>query len=155
MKKLILLLIMLTMFFYGNATEDSTKYVTDTNTEKLIDKYTEKIEVGISALAKSLKRPAEHVYGVLVKQRVVKAWTWIGVILLSLLITIVVPAISKRLSASIKEEDKSDGSDEYKILLLIFGIITVIIIICGLKPIISGFFNPEYGAIKEIMRFLN
>ena len=153
MKKTILLLTTLLLLFYANASEDVTKdtakYVTDTNAEKLIDKYTEKIEAGISALAESLKQPAEHIYDVLVRQRVIEAWKWICIIGLNLFLTILFAIVLKGFKGS------EGDTDALRFIVLIFGIITFIMIIFGLNPILSGFINPEYGAIKEIANFFN
>ena len=75
---------MLIVAFSVNA-QDST-LVTNTNVEKLVDKYSGKIEAAIVSLAESLQQPAEHVYKVLVKQQIVKAINGLGILLFLLIL---------------------------------------------------------------------
>ena len=46
------------------------EYVTNSDAEKLFDKYTGKFAVAIEELAESLKVPAEHVYNILIKDQI-------------------------------------------------------------------------------------
>lgn len=79
------------------ATVDSAQYVTNSNAEKLIDKYSEKIESTIVSLAQSLKQPAEHVYKILVKQQIVKSYIKLAHLLVEIMILIVVFKINSAL----------------------------------------------------------
>ncbi len=61
-----------------------TEYVTGSTVERLVDKYSEKIEATIVSLAESLKQPAEAVWKILVKQQYVKAV--VGLFIVSLML---------------------------------------------------------------------
>ena len=73
MKKLIFILLLLIGGLVVSAQSDSSQYVTNSNVEKLIDKYGGKLEATVISIAQTLKQPTEHVYEVLVKQQVVKS----------------------------------------------------------------------------------
>ena len=71
--------ILIALFCFGllfNVTAQDT--VTDSDTEKLIDKYSEKISATVTSLAETLKQPATHVYGLLVRQQVLKSWIFLS-----------------------------------------------------------------------------
>ncbi len=53
--------------------KDNVELVTDSNVEKLVDKYSTKVTVAIQGLAKSLQQPAEHVYKILIRQQLLLA----------------------------------------------------------------------------------
>ena len=143
--KRFLLLITLILVISISYAQDSTKYVTDTNTEKLIDKYSVKIENAITALAEKLQQPAEHVYKVLVKQQIV--WgvgTLLGIFLGMLVILL-----------GIIGHNKWDWDKDFSIFLEIIGFIFLIssfilFFIYGL----TGLINPEYGALKDIISII-
>ena len=108
-------------------------------------------------LGQSLKVGSEHVYGILVKQQIVSAIIWLIVLLIGMLFAIPVVIV-----------DKTDVKSKYghmtgwenstkgitSILLLIIGAIIFFIGIGNLDVIVTGFINPEYGAMKEIMRLM-
>jgi len=130
--------------------------VTNTNAEKLVDKYIDKAGAIIMSLAKTLQVPAEHVYSILVKQQSMNAICNLIFILFSFLIF----AVFLYLCISKKNYVwRSDGTiDEPKPiaiaswLLSAISLIMFVISLSNLEQILMGLFNPEYGAIKEIMR---
>lgn len=144
MKRLIMILLLFTVSF-AVYSQDSTKYVTDTNTEKLIDKYSDKIGDAITALAEKLQQPAEHVYKVLVKQQVV--WgvgTLVGVVLGALFLFIGLLGISKW-----------RWDDDYCIPLNIVGVIILLVsLVLFFFYGLTGLINPEYGALKDIVNMI-
>jgi hypothetical protein len=101
---------------------------------------------GIEAAASALKVGAEHVYIVLVKQQIVKSITHLVVILLTILFGYL---LYKALMYD-KYED-----DSVKIPIGFFGLCFMLFMITycfvGLQDMITGFVNPEYGAMKEII----
>ncbi len=57
-------------------------------TERIVDKYLDRAEDAISALAEKLSVPAEHVYSVLVKQQVIKSVSTLFLIVFLIIISI-------------------------------------------------------------------
>lgn len=146
MKQLILFILLFVGITTTIVAQDSIQYVTNSDTEKLIDKYTAKIEASVVALAQSLKQPAEHVYKILVKQQQVKATATliaIGSLIILGILLIIIECVF------LNWNDYIVGM--IGIILLLIGVIGLVI---SASSIVSGFTNPEYGAIKDIVRFL-
>lgn len=142
MKKLLLILLLfITFISYGQT--DSTQYVTNSNVEKLVDKYSEKIESAIIALADKLQQPVEHVYKLIIKQQLVKGISSLTVFVMGLIITII--------GIMLLLKDYEDGGTA---LTMIGGIILLIGIIWFFASGITCLFNPEYAAIKEIIKMI-
>lgn len=154
---------MLSFVIIAHNTTDTTK--TDENTlitektlfetERIIDKYTDKAFDAIKGLAAALEIPAEFLYRVLVKQQIVYAFVYI--------LTIVIGAIFLILFAkhlNLLKYDNNDfieGTGKHVFLVIIFGAISIISLLIGLfnlNAIMIGLINPDYGAIKEIMEFM-
>ena len=138
------MVLVLSVSYSFSQQKDTVQYVTNTDTEKLIDKYSSKIEASIVALAENLKQPAEHIYGVLVKQQVVKAWTLLIAIIFGFIITVAFWVIWML--------DKTD-KDEWWGLPVFISIAFFVLLACTLPMVFSGMINPEYGAMKEIAQF--
>lgn len=125
------------------------------------------VKQGISALAQALKVPAEHVYNVLVQQQVVLAIAYLSLILFFfLLVVIFVRASIKcfkrhRIICKEKSIDPGKNSSEpenwgifFVVLSIIFSLIVISSFCCYFSDIITGFINPEYGALKDIVTFI-
>lgn len=132
--------------------------VTNTNAEKLVDKYLDKATAAITSLAQTLKTPAEHVYSVLVRNNQIKSWFSFGILLFFLLIDIILAIIPSINYIRVKKRNKNEDffDDDVRGTLMIisialFIILSISIILCG-GDVANGILNPEYGAIKEIMR---
>ena len=110
--------------------------------------YTD-IRSGISALSQGLKVGAEHVYVVLVRQQVVKAITvsifgLVGIFLLFFWLR------------ALKSDEVWQKGDVtvlgiVRSIQIFFGTIFLLVLVIGIKDVITGFFNPEYGAIMDII----
>lgn len=109
----------------------------------------------LQGLAKALGVAAEHVYEILVRQQVVISITYlvIGLIAFTLLIW------GGKLFMKIKWAESGNdlvqkGSGYYTFfttIFLVIGIIGLGITLFNIGTIITGFVNPEYGAIKAVM----
>jgi hypothetical protein len=111
----------------------------------------------LTAAGEALKTGAEHVYEILVRQQVINSITYL--IILAVLFT--VGGIGLKYGLKDLHEKNRYGDKTIKeskvILLIIAGIILVIgvIVTCLSMPrIVTGFFNPEYGAIQEVRKFI-
>ena len=158
MKKLLFLLMCVTLVTASFAQKvdsvstDTSQYVTNSDTEKLVDKYSAKIEATIVSLAQTLKTPAEHVYKILVKQQVVYAIEATVVQILLLIVLIILWYLYY-------QEAKKNQFDSYKIsgwltTCCVFSCIFVILSVICVSYMVSGFVNPEYGAIKDIAKLI-
>lgn len=160
MKKLLLFLLLSFIINIGYSQQDSTSYVTNSNVEKLVDKYSTKLEASITALAKELKQPAEHVYKILVKQQIVLSFSYLLIFLLTIgLIIGFIPFMRYGLKGDTQYQYYSSNFGKYDGLvglavfwgiLIIVGLSASVIL---LPDILQGFLNPEYGAIKDIISF--
>lgn len=168
---LIILLLSITML---TSAQDSTNTTltnsTISETERLVDKYTEKFSVAISSLAETLAVPAEHVYRILVKQAIVDSISWLLIFLFSLpfIIPIIhflrlnidwnrmeeIKYISDEKGGYIKERKDRSGEFVLKLILSVIGIVILVISICHVNEIIQGFVNPEYKAIQYILEII-
>ena len=149
MKKIIVLVVFAAFTISGFAKEIEVS-LPDTTKVTFTQVYND-VKGGITGLATALKIPAEHVYGVLVKQQIINSTTYSLFPLGALILVFIFIKLYKK-------GDKEDWEDDKKIAwLIITGIFTLIFIIASiasLSYIVQGFVNPEYGAIKDIMSFI-
>lgn len=118
------------------------------------------IKSTLATLATSLKVGAEHVYGVLIKQQIAISITNIFIYLLQIIILIIFIKIGLKLYNNHKKEhphndliESTVGFTSITIFILtsILSIIFMVFILDSFSETITGFVNPEYGAIKEII----
>lgn len=131
--------------------QKDSSLVTNSNVEKLIDKYSGKVEAVLVSLAKELKQPIEHVYGILVKQQVINSMVYSVVPIFALLSLFMAYRNGTHKKADF---DEGNALAVTSIIFLILGIILSIATAFALVPIFTGFFNPEYGALKDIVSFI-
>jgi hypothetical protein len=142
MKKIILfLLLCVSLTAY---TQTDSTLVTNTTAEKLIDKYSAKVEAAIVSLAENLKQPVEHVYKILIKQQIVRAWVWASVNGVIFLLTILLWILWLQ----------DDDRDEWWGLPTFITFILVGFIATTLPTVFTGFLNPEYGALQDIIQMI-
>lgn len=150
MKRVIFIALLLISFMAVSAQEQLGS-PTVTEAERIIDKYLDKAGDALNSLAEVLKVPAEHVYGVLVKQQVV-----VGV---GSLIVLIIFAVAFFLS--MWGFAKRERSNEYEenlgllVLAVFSGIGFVVSLVVFFVSGLSGLLNPEYGAIQDILSVLN
>ena len=108
---------------------------------------------GITALAASLKVGAEHVYEVLVKQQIVYSIIWTIVLIIG--ITFISIWLYRYKD---EEEEWTDGDATalgvFRTMQVFLGSILFIIGIMNIDTIITGFINPEYGALKDVIEMV-
>jgi len=111
------------------------------------------IKDGISGIASALKVGAEHVYEVLVKQQRVDAIIYLTIDMFLLLLAIICIWIG-----FIFDKRRGDVAEFIATSCFVVGVIMfvllIIVVIINTSPIITGFINPEYGAIKEIINWV-
>lgn len=132
---------------------DSTINIPDSASVTFSKVYTD-VKTGIAALASSLKVGAEHVYEILVRQQLVKSITWLVEILVIILLFIFMAKPVWKWSTT--NADESGGiSYAPGVILYICLSVSLIVGLCHIENIITGFVNPEYGAIKDIISIVN
>lgn len=167
MKKLLFILLM-AIPLMGVAQENNSSKE-ELATVQVIDKVFDRTTEAIQQLADALKVPAEHVYTVLVKQQFINSISiLLGEILLLIIGACLVYIPYKHwlnVNAQYNIENNDPPSyrhwniDEGAWLFFIIpgALITLIAVIwfcCDLPKVFTGFINPEYGAIKDIVHVL-
>lgn len=97
-----------------------------------------------------LKAPTEHIYGIMIKQQVINAWS--GLIFIIVMLVLLFLSI-RYLKACNNDPDINDLTIPVT-LLMITSITTFVVLIITGPDILTGFLNPEYGAIKDIINFI-
>lgn len=146
----------------------SSKSTVADQTTQIINTVFDKTTEAITELASALKVPAEHVYSVLMKQQLVISLTY-SIITIFLFI-LGVFLISKAINGQRKANDnynkgrtgeyyvKYDLDDNWWLAGIIAGcvilVVDIIAFISMSGDIVTGFINPEYGALHEILKLL-
>ncbi len=144
---IILLLSMFTMLpFLAIAQEEEPQ----PEWQQGVDYVVDKVESSINGLATALEVPAKHVYEILVKQQVVIAWTSILTIILVsfLLVTSIYFLIT------VPSWDKPSVQAVVSMIAAAFLLIGLLIELGNVSLILTGFINPEYGAIQDIANMI-
>lgn len=122
--------------------------------------YTD-IKAGIVGLAAGLKVSAEKVWDILVLQQLVYS---ISCLIFSLILSIVSFTFINRGWKLWKKAEEKDGykydfDEGIWCGMFILGVIilvgSTVFTSVNLNTVITGFINPEYGAIKDIVEFVN
>ena len=124
-----------------------------------INKVYEDMKSGLTGLAKAMKAPVEHVYGILVRQQIVQALSYCIFPFFSLILALLLASVVKKSkwADSTYTSDENEYLNKYAgmtIALAIFLFVTIFGTFINFEDIVSGLVNPEYGAIKEIIEFV-
>lgn len=154
--KLFIVFVVFSLICIAGYSQDSLK-VKDLadSTQLTFSKVYSDVKAGLVGLGSALKVGSEHVYRVLVKQQIVKSVTWLLTMIVFFLILAKGISWCKR---CYKDDDidfdNSPGPWIGAIITAIVGVIGFISSVCYLDVIVTGFVNPEYGAIKDIFEFI-
>ncbi len=168
MKKLLIVFMMLGFLAPAFAKVDSAKgVVTKVDTNSLTAKQvyndlksgtkdmSKDIKTALQSLGETLKVGSEHVYTVLVKQQIV----WAIVYFLLLVFGIVALTLGYKFFG----KTEFDGEDLKKgrvldviitVISFLGGLILVLIGIFHIPDMVTGFVNPEYGAMNDIVDWI-
>ena len=161
MKKLILIFVLL--FSYNNMycnTLDSIKTVAK-NSINVIDTSSNfkmiynDIKDGITGLAVGLKVGSEKVWDILVLQQHVKSYVYILMYLFSFISLIFFFKFYKSKEIWLNEYDSPTLLGVLRLLQVLISLIVFLIATFNIDTILTGFINPEYGAIQDIIEFTN
>ncbi len=160
MKRTILLTIMFISLIGNINAQDSTKV--GLTKEKI---YSD-VKDAIGQIGAALKVGAEHVYEILVKQQIANSIINIVVYITFAILIIIGYNVSKNtykghLALCNKEYNTDLDRTPKGILAVILSILTivlcigeVVIFVNTISETVTGFINPEYGAIKEIISII-
>lgn len=125
------------------------------STKVTFNKVYADVKEGLSGLAAGLKTGVSHVYEVLVRQQLV-----ISITDLIFLIASFISIIFWIKAYKSKEEWQSLGVGDatgvgvVRIIQIVISLIILVVAVIYIPDMITGFVNPEYGAIKEIISFV-
>ncbi len=112
---------------------------------------TPKIANGINEIAKGLKIGAESVWKILIRQQLV----WSITILLSLIGTILSWIhFWYRFNIACENDWGRSGSGHYELICIMCAVISIsgsVLVVIHFNDMITGFLNPEYGAMRDIV----
>ncbi len=144
MKKLMIVFItLLSITAFG---QDSTKQEL---TKEVIYKDVKNV---LSQLGSTLKVGSEHVYMVLVRQQVVNSFTWLSVYIVFIIVSLTLIKIGIKFYS--KDYERQDTYALFLISGSGFALCGLICFFATISRVITGFVNPEYGAIKTIIDLL-
>lgn len=109
----------------------------------------------ISGIAETLKVGSEHVYEILVRQQFINAIEYTTYLFFSIVfLSIFLKGLYNE--EEIWEDDKGNATPNLYVKggFLLLGVIMLMGTLLNIDVIITGFFNPEYGAIMEIKSFI-
>lgn len=114
-------------------------------------------KAAIQQLADALKVGSEHVYGILVKQQIVNSVVYLIILILS----IIALTISFKQFCKVRTDGYGDVVDQtgihiaFGLISGLPGILMLFMGLCSINTIVTGFINPEYGAIEKILELLH
>lgn len=142
--------------YIARATIDSTKALTsEIDNSSVTNKVYSDVKAGIIGLAQGLKVGAEEVFIILVRQQIVNSIVWLILLVFSFYITY---NWFKALKSDEEWKDESDDAPTMlgltRLIQIILSLTLNIVFICNIDNMITGFINPKYGAIMEIIKFI-
>jgi len=115
------------------------------------------IKEGLQGLGAALKVGSEHVYEVLIRQQYVYAISYSFLPLLFIIFILWFKSNYSKAKWYSGYRDTEDDWNKYATLTIVTGIMSLVFLIASIHnfhAIVTGFINPEYGAIKEIINFI-
>lgn len=149
MKKTIVFFLLSICTLFVSAQSDTLKASKDTSNVTWTKVYGD-AKNALNGLGAALKVGAEHVYEVMVKQQIVNSIVYLVIFIIT---CILVYFFFKMLKTKDLGEhfDDFDGICIGTMLLGTASLIFTVFTLVQLNEMITGFVNPEYGAIKEIL----
>lgn len=109
-----------------------------------------KADTILTKASEAFTKGSIHTYEVLKTQQIVKSYHHLFYFLLGIVMTFI---LYRRIKAYINDNTSENGG------ILVFTIIAYILLFMynamNFNEMLTGFINPEYGAIKEIIQFMN
>lgn len=141
--------------FVGEQIKNADTLISTTDTAKLSHKIYADVKTAVTSIASALKVGAEHVYEVLIRQQYVNAIPYLLLGLMGLFF-----AINWVKAAKNKEEKWLDDEDDlnplgiFRIIQFVATCVMLGLFMFNLDVITTGFINPEYGAMGQILKWI-
>lgn len=106
----------------------------------------------LQELATKLGTTTEYLWGVLIKQAAIAAYTNLSVIIFTILFGISILLTNRYYKKTAKYVNKDNNwtVETIVFMVVIFAILLIASAVC-IPPMINGFFNPEYWALQEVL----
>ena len=151
--KLILFLVIILLSNVANAQNKDPLHLFDsTKRSAAFDSVYKDVKGALATMADGLKVTVDHLWSVLVYQQRLEAIMWLIITGIT-----IIPIVSsfKYYRKKISDDRGELNKDGWiMIFLMIVSVFMVISVACNIKNMIQGFFNPEYGALKEIIKII-
>lgn len=134
--------------FSVKAQDTPFKAIPDT-TKVTFTKVYNDVKSGLKGLREALKVGSEHVYQVMVRQQVINAITDVMAFVFCIIIWFI---FYKLMKAS--DFDRVNWQSVVGVIIGILNSAFLVVLLFCLSTILTGFLNPEYGAIKDIVEFI-
>lgn len=155
MKKSILLLT-LAAICWGTVFAQDTPALKPPDTSSVtVTKFYNDVKGAVEGLATNLKVGSSHVYAIVVRQQVIDAWMWLAVLGVSLLFASVAVFMYKKGNFNTDNYGAWDMAAYTCLVSSILHGATFIAVLLDINVIITGFTNPEYGAMREIAKLIH
>lgn len=151
MKKLFLFLILILSFTITNA-QDTTDKITET--ERIVDKYSDKVVDGFNELIKKVTPVAEDAFEIAVRLQIAEGLARLIPLFMLPLIWLILRNVIKKS----KWRPNGDADNGYAILQIVLWVILCIDFIAFIITIYGAIVRlvaPEWFAIKEILNLIN
>ena len=114
----------------------------------------------LEQLAAKIGTTSQHLWGVLIKQAPIDATTTLFQILLIIVGVVVCFNKHKKYISKVEiyEVNYYEKSETTAIIMAVFGVVLLVLCIVAffnVPYIIDGYFNPEYWALREIMKAIH
>lgn len=110
----------------------------------------DELQKQLTQLALKLGTTVDHLWSVMVKQAAIDSTVYF----LSLTVLIIVTCVLWKRFSNAKVNESGDG-EVFKCSMLILSVlmllVTFLFLVCGLSEALSGFFNPEYWALQDLL----
>lgn len=134
--------------------DSSIQAVKEVDTSSTFKAMYSDFKQGVVALASSLKVGAEHVYGVLVRQQVVYAIVFLTLTIIGLILILNWIKKYKDDKEEWQKDNDITGLGLIRVIQIGVALLMIFIGVIHINSIMTGFINPEYGAIQDVIEMV-
>lgn len=143
----------------ANGYDVNVKDVKNLDSKPIMNQIYEDVKEALVGLSGALKVGSEHVYKVLIKQQIVNSVIFL---FLGILSTYLIINFMKNYKSDeqwiLKNTNSNDPPPTFlgviRGLQMVLAIILLMIFLFNIDVVMTGFINPEYGALTEIMKWI-
>ena len=149
--KLILFLVVVLMSNGSFAQNKDPLHLFDsTKRSATFDSVYKDVRGALATMADGFKVTVDHLWGVLVYQQRLDAITWLAIAGVTIF---PIMAFFKYYRKKVTDQWGDLNKDGWiMVAMAVISFVLIISVVCNISNMIQGFFNPEYGALKEIIK---